>query len=38
MDIAICYRKSEINFGLSVGQVQEETERNGGIHTERCSL
>jgi hypothetical protein len=38
MDIAIGYRKSEINFRLSVRQIQEVTEQNDGIRTERCSL
>jgi len=38
MDIAIGYRKSEINFLLSVRQIQEETEQNDGIRTESCSL
>jgi hypothetical protein len=38
MDSAIFYRKSEINCRISVKQVREETERNGGTRTERCSL
>jgi hypothetical protein len=38
MDIAVGYRKSEINFRLAVRQIQEETEQNGGTRTERCSL
>jgi len=38
MDLAIFYRKSEINFRLFVRQAQEEIERNGGIRTECCNL
>jgi len=38
MDIEIFCRTSEINFRLPVRQVQEGTERNGGTHTEICSL
>jgi len=38
MNIAIFYRKSEINCRMSVRQVREKNERNGGTHTKRCSL
>ena len=38
MDTAIGYSKSEINFRLSIKQIQEETWQNGGTSTDRCSL